>query len=366
MRGGRVLGGVLAAAVAGAVMTAAPAAWAGWQGDPLFGDVDGDHVTDRVTLAGGGPDECGVTVELGTGGGGYGPGTVHGYPDPSGGGGHCPDMGVVVDLGGDGTVELVLAWFDGRPPGVTHDLLVLRDYAPAGGFDAIFQPSYIGLADFNGDGRQDVYEWTDQGDGFRTFLNTEAGTLVPGPVEYCGGQPDFELADFDGNGATDVVIAFYEGWCGPFSGVVVVLDDGSTRYLEQDEWGDDGWEVDLVDLDGNGRPDVQTTNWSGTVRLFVNNGDGTFTPGIRAVEDRVTVGPTNRKRINVLDNDVVVPGTVLTVTTPPKYGTATVTAQNTIAYVRTDTSHDKRDIFGYRITSGAQTSDATIIVRVKK
>lgn len=362
MRAGRVLSGLLAAAVALAIGAAAPAAWAGWQGDPLHGDLNGDGIADRATLAGGGPDECGVTVELGNGNGGHGSPTVYAYPAP---GLYCPDMGVIVDLGGDGTVELVLAWFDGSPPGVDYDLLMLRNYTPAGGFNAIYQPSWIGLADFNGDGRQDVYEFTDQGEGFRTFLNTEAGTLVPGPVQFCSGWPQFELADFNGNGATDVAIAYFEGCSGPFSGVVVVLDDGTEVHLEQDQWGDELWALALVDHNGDNLPDIQTTaEYTGAVRLHVNNGDGTFTPGIRAVEDRVTVGPTNRKRINVLDNDITVPGTVITMTTPPRYGTVTVTAQNTIAYVRTDTTNTKRDIFGYRITAGGQTSTATIIVRV--
>jgi len=154
--------------------------FAGGQGDPLFGDVNGDGIVDRVTLVDGGPGLCDVSVALGDGSGGFGPPTTYTYAKP------------------------------GTPVGWW--------------VQAIYQPSEIALADFNGDGRQDVYEWTDQGDGFRTFLNTSDGRLVPGPVQFCSGRPDFELADFDADGAMDVLIAYIEGCSGPFMGVVVVLD----------------------------------------------------------------------------------------------------------------------------------------------
>ena len=158
-----------------------------YQGEPLSGDIDGNGVADRATLTKTSPATCDVVVELGLGGGRYGPKTTYSYPEPRNEEfdfGYCPDMGVIVDLGGDGVSELVLAWFDGSPdPENLGDLLVLENFQPVAGFSAIYQPSEIGLAEFNGDGLADVYEWTDQGDGFQSWLNTPGGELVEGP---CG------------------------------------------------------------------------------------------------------------------------------------------------------------------------------------
>jgi hypothetical protein len=251
-------------------------------GHPLEGDLDGDGVSDRATLQPNGPLACDVVVELGDGEGGYGAPTTYSYPVPTPSDPYCPDMGVVVDLGGDGATELVLAWFYGRPEGSDVDLLVLRDYTPAEGFAAMYVPSGIGVADFDGDGLQDVFEVTDEGEGFRTYLNTPDGVLVPGPVQVCSddGYPGWRLADFDLDGATDVVASFANSpfagcYGGAENGVVVVLDDGSEVLLQQDS--EIGWSATVVDVNEDGIPDVQTADLgTGQVTNFVGNGDGTF------------------------------------------------------------------------------------------
>jgi FG-GAP-like repeat len=249
------------------------------RGDPLLGDLNGDGITDRATLSVGGPKTCNVTVELGDGSGGYGPPTVYGYPNPGTSSTYCPDMGVIVDLGGDGTAEIVLAWFFGAPAGAA-DLLVLRDYSLTAGFQAIFQPSYIGLADFNGDGLQDVYEWTDQGEGFRSFLNTPSGQLVPGPVELCfqSSPRTLEFADFDGDGATDVLLAYVLDCDGP-GGVSVVLDDGTEVRLQTMDSPVRPWIANVVDAHHDGVLDVLTANRAtGEIELFLGDGAGNFKP----------------------------------------------------------------------------------------
>ncbi|RKR88059.1 hypothetical protein BDK92_2364 [Micromonospora pisi] len=354
----------LAVATALAVVGAAPSAWAGGQGDPLYGDLNGDGVVDRAVLAGGGADECGVQVSLGDGAGGYGAPTTYTYDTP-GEYGYCPDMGVVVDLGGDGTVELVLAWFDGRPPGVETDLLVLRDYQPAGGFDAIYQPSYIGLADFNGDGRQDVYQWTDQGDGFLTFLNTASGQLVRGPIEWCSGWPAYEFADFNRNGATDVLIAYFEGCGENFTGVVVLLDNGTAVELEGDPWGDSYWAATVVDANADGIPDVRTTNEStGEVTHFIGNGRGGFGAAPLADDDTASTKGTKKVDIPVLANDLYTSATKITIVTPPKYGKLQITSRRTVLYTPNG-QHTQSDKFVYRLTADGKTDIAGVTVRVK-
>jgi hypothetical protein len=359
---GAMIGATLSAAVvtAGVAMPVARAA----QGDPIYGDLNNDNLVDRVTLGVAPPDRCSVSVELAEPGGGYLPARRYRYAKPAAGPlAACPDLGVVVDLGGDGTVELVLAWFDGRPPGYTHDLLTLRNYIPSTGFDAIFQPSSIGLADFNGDGRQDVYEWTDQGDGFATYLNTAAGTLVPGPVKWCSGRPQFVLADVNRNGAMDVVIAYVEGCAAYFSGVVVVLDSGAVVNLEADILGEALWTVDVLDVNGDTIPDVVTENEvTGEITHFINDGNARFTPAPVANNDVAVVSAVKKSNIAVLVNDIATTATKLTIVTPPAYGRATVTSSRTVVYAP-NSSHGPTDRFVYRLTVDGKSDSAAVSVR---
>jgi hypothetical protein len=354
---------VVATATVAALGVTAPAR-AGAQDQPIVADVNGDGLADRNTLGrASGSGECVVQVELGLPGGGHGP--VHTYPYLSAP--YCPDMGVGINLDDDAPDELVVAWFAGRPPGIPHDLLALDNFAVSAGFRAIFQPSYVGTADFDGDGRQDIYEWTDQGDGFATYLNTGTGALTPGPVRYCSGRPDFRLADVDEDGATDVVIAYIEG-CGEyFTGVVVVLDDGTVVDLHGDPYGDDLWTVDVLDANGDTHPDVRTTSLvTGTQTLFLGTGTGDFHPAPTAVPDVARVSGSRPSVLTVLDNDFVTRAAVLTVVTPPRHGTVQVTGARTIIYRPYRSGHATTDRFVYQVSEQGRTSSAPVVLKITR
>ncbi|GAB2936381.1 hypothetical protein GCM10027280_25540 [Micromonospora polyrhachis] len=345
---------------------AAPAAWAGGVGDPMYGDLNADGLRDRASLGVVQPNRCVVKVELGKRGGGYKSPKTYTYLEDTGTDPiSCPDLGVAVDLGGDGSTELVLAWFAGRPPTADHDLLVLRNYQPAAGFDAIHQPSYIGLADFNGDGRQDVYQWTDQGEGFVTYLNTSSGGLTPGPVRWCAGWPQFRLADFNGNGAMDVVISYVEGCGDAASGVVVIRDDGTKNHIRREVPGENYWSVETQDLNGDGRPDlIVTDNGSDEVRHYLGNGDATFTESPRAVRDKVSINGSRKTKIAVLDNDYATTQAKISVVTAPQHGTVRVTSDRKVLYTPSS-GKATSDRFVYRLTEHGRTSNATVNVTVR-
>ncbi|MBF9133467.1 VCBS repeat-containing protein [Plantactinospora sp. S1510] len=356
---------VTAAVTIATVGAAAPAARAGWQDEPIIADVNGDGLADRNILGlVPGTSDCTVLVELGRPGGGYA--TARSYPYLSSAV-YCPDMGVGLNFDSDAPAELALTWFSGPPPSVSSTLLVLDDFAVSGGFDTIFQPSYIGTADFNGDGRQDIYEWTDQGNGFTTYLNTGTGTLTPGPLRYCSGRPQYELADFDRDGAMDVTIAYAEG-CGTyFTGVVVVLDDGTVVDLQGDPYGDESWTVATADVNGDGMLDVVTTNGSrGAQSVFIGTGTGRFVPAPRAVRDNPRVSGAKATGIRVLANDFATSGTKLTIVTAPVHGTVQVTTGRTVIYRphRNDTARSDR--FVYRLTQDGRSSNATVSLRIAR
>jgi hypothetical protein len=264
---------VLAAACAGlsSVLLTAPAAAA--PGSPLYGDVNGDGRVDQVVL-GSSAAGCTTTVRLGLAGGGYGVPVTRPYTLSEEDYMYCPDLGVVVDLGGDGQVELVLTFFDGTNGG--PGLLVLRDWTPSGGFEGQFQPSGIGTADFNGDGLMDVWQRTDQGEGFSTYLNTNDGRLVPGPLGFSSsGLFRVELTDFDGDGGTDV-LAYDGDFQDEYTDVLVGFGDG--RVVELHNLGDFDAYADASIVDGNGDalPDVRVLEPNGLDQVHLSNGDGTF------------------------------------------------------------------------------------------
>jgi len=356
---------VSATAVVAVASLSAPA-FAGGQGDPLLGDVDGDGRTDRATLVEFSAGRCGVDVELGEPGGGFGPPTHYSWADP-GEWGYCPDMGVIVDLGGEGDAELVLAYFHGRPDGVDDDLVVLENFTPAGGFQAIDQPSFLGLDNFNTDNLVDLYEWTDQGDGLITYLNTPSGQLVRGPVAFEGAVSfDFRLADFDRNGATDLLAVFDGHFAAnePFSGVVVVLDNGQRIFLHADPPdGSTFWAIDVLDANGDGKLDVRTESHdTGEVTHFIGDGRGGFRAAPDAVNDTVQVPYLGQKTISVLVNDAATTAATLEIVTPPAYGTIVRTTSKGFVY-RNTVKHD--DSFVYRLTVDGRSDTATATLRVR-
>ncbi|MFY1687623.1 Ig-like domain-containing protein [Plantactinospora sp. WMMB782] len=343
----------------------APPALAGWPDEPIVADVNGDGRPDRNMLgAAPGTSGCVVRVELGRPGGGYGPAQSYPYLSSAE---YCPDMGVGLDLDSDAADELVVTWFAGPPPSIDDTLLLLDGFRVIHGFRTIWQPSYIGTADFNGDGRQDVYEWTDQGDGFATYLATTGGTLVPGPVRYCSGRPQYQLADFDADGAMDVAIAYVEGCGAYFTGVVVVLDDGTVVDLRGDVHGDDFWTVSVADVNNDGFPDVLTTSdVTGARNVFVGTGTGTFRPAPTAIRDNAQISAVRATGIRVLANDFATSTTRVSIVSRPAHGTVQVTTGGTIVY-RPHAGHRARsDRFVYRLSEAGRTSNAAVSLRLTR
>src|SRR5256885_768103 len=195
-------------AVALALPLALPGtAAAGNRGEPIVADLNNDGLVDRATL---GPDTgvptgtptCTISVEIRRPNGTYRPPAVHSYTSPWTRQPFCPNMGEAINLGPLGQTELVLTHFNAsRQP----TLIALKNYQPVATFDGLEFPSTIRSADFNGDGRTDIWESTDQVERLRTFTNTGLGTLVPGPIDVCSRDPipQHVLADFNGDGGKD-------------------------------------------------------------------------------------------------------------------------------------------------------------------
>ncbi|MEV4760380.1 Ig-like domain-containing protein [Micromonospora sp. NPDC049559] len=350
----------------GALGGAWPGAWAGGRNEAITGDVNGDGFQDRIYLGSVAPASCSVIVQYGTPSGALRPPVAYTYlrPGLTGPETPCPDVGVAVNLvAADRVDDLVVAWFAGPPQTVPYNMLVLaRNFMPSFGLvQAIFQPTLMNTADFNGDHRPDVYSVTDQGQGFETYLSLGNGTLAPGPERWCAvGLLEYQLKDFDRDGGMDVLISFIEGCADHAPGVVVVLDDGSYQLLQHDLTFQRRWSAKVAYVNGDAIPDVRTVaGGSGEIEYFIGVGDGTFVASPRAVADRVTIVDNARTNIPVLANDYVTTSATVTIAEPPRYGTARVTSSRTVVYSPA-ASHPATDRFVYRVTQDGRSSTAAV------
>jgi hypothetical protein len=165
-----------------------------------------------------------------------------------------------------GTLNVVLADKTvGFAPGVRHD-----------GFD----PSYLAIADLNGDKLPDVVSQAYSGPVMS--LNAGGGALalptsfpLPSALLYRG----LATADFDGDGRSEMVIPTENPDDGPGAGVVLLKSNGAGDYAQQKL--DDGVNAKAVavgDVDGQAGPDLvvagNVPNGQGALHVLLNDGSG--------------------------------------------------------------------------------------------
>jgi hypothetical protein len=366
MRGKRITAAVVLATVA-AVGAVAPAARAQTPGDAIFGDVDGDGYQDRVFLGTTAPSSCSVVVQYGRPRGVLLPPAAYTYLRPGGTEVRCPDIGVAVDLDADGFDDLVVGWSGGPPPTITRNLLALgHDFMPAFGIATfVSRPRYMGTADFNGDGRPDVYALSSRNRGLETYYSLGDGTLTIGPISWCAADVEPVFKDFNKDGAAGALIA-YTGACTDGSnGVIKVRQDGAQDLLQYDPAGVRTWQAKVAYVNGDSWADIRTRDLAtGEIDYFIQRPDGSaaFVKSPTANHDRVTVSGDRALAIDVLANDYATTEARVTIVEPPKYGTAQVTSARTIVY-RPGGSHQASDRFVYRLTEGPNASNAAVNVR---
>jgi hypothetical protein len=204
--------------------------------------------------------------------------------------GRVPRGLVSADLDGDGNQDLVIAGGHAN----TVELL-LGDGSGSGlrrTLGARIAPFNVTVADLNADGRLDIAVANESnlavlrekgevsiffGDGSRDF--------TPGPTLRAGTHPaDIEAAELNGDGHVDLavvnwgsrdVVLYFGRGSGDFSAALSIPHGGVAAYS-----------LDVADLDGDGDTDLVVGDAGGDVRIFENDGGGTFEVGPVLAADR--------------------------------------------------------------------------------
>ncbi|MEP0987305.1 FG-GAP-like repeat-containing protein [Ekhidna sp.] len=147
------------------------------------------------------------------------------------------------------------------------------------------------VGDINGDGFDDLLlTVTNGGDdvmipGGEFGLNTSLATSVITDPDY--GSINSKLVDIDGDGDLDIVLHTVYDDANYYSEIDIHLNDGSGYFTPGGSFltgGENGGELALGDIDGDGSPDLITisgSNSGGTytsyLKIWTNDGSGTFT-----------------------------------------------------------------------------------------
>lgn len=144
-------------------------------------------------------------------------------------------------------------------------------------------PWFVGVGDFNDDGRDDLaFSWNVElfgGDELNLAVCFQDATGNLGaPVNLATGRitafaGSFRVADLDNDGDDDLV-------AGHDDGVSVFLSDGAGAFTGPvDYTSAEGTAVRVGDLDADGDLDLVTVGTSGALQVWLNNGAAAFSSG---------------------------------------------------------------------------------------
>jgi YD repeat-containing protein len=203
--------------------------------------------------------------------------------------GEAPGSVAIIDLNGDGKMDLVTA-----NEGTTSDISVIlaggngtflpaQSY-PAGDGGWFNGPQSIATGDLNGDGRIDLLTANPASDSLSIFFGNGDGTFQNQQRFEVGDNPLYvAAADVNADGKLDMVSANSSS-----RDVSVILGNGDgsfrpqLRYTAGNETSSGPVSVAAADTNGDGRVDViSRIGGSNDLSILLGNGDGTFQSQLR-------------------------------------------------------------------------------------
>lgn len=219
-------------------------------------------------------------------------------------GGYIAQGIAIADLRGHGKADIVVAdWWDPSTlQGVVGVLLQKADggFQPVVTYETGGAPGYgLAVADVNGDRIPDIVviscaptaSTCDSVDGVvSVLLGNGDGTFKPA-VTYDAGAvhtAGISIADVNGDGKPDLLVANYVGESNGDGTVAVLLGNGDGTFQPArlfDSGAQNANDVIAADVNGDGVPDLLVANrcdscGGGWLGVMLGNGDGTFQPAV--------------------------------------------------------------------------------------
>jgi hypothetical protein len=223
----------------------------------------------------------------------------------------------VQDINGDGKLDIVTSRQTWNQLGIYLNTSEDNNVSFA---DKIIIENVVGprpvFADLNGDGKidmvataylndgRDIYIYSNNSTEENIEFNLEFSVLAGGEPPAGGGDWNWSsanpaLADIDGDGKLDIIVT--NGNCGfgcSVSGVSVIrnISTDSELLFEYDysnfyQYQSNSWplRIGISDLNGDGKPDILTTDWLGGISIMLNSS----TEGNILLEDQMILGVGN-------------------------------------------------------------------------
>ncbi|MDX6365948.1 MAG: hypothetical protein QOK30_1024, partial [Nocardioidaceae bacterium] len=287
MRHGTVrlrLAGIAAAAMASAVLASPASALPTFAaqtavlvhagpGDVAVGDFDGDGHQDMAVANG---DQATVSIRLGTGTGSFTGSTSAATDFSTGNGG--PLAVVTGDFNSDGKLDLATA------NSGTNDISVLMGngdgtfVTPATHFStgSNSNPNSLAIGDFNEDGKLDLAVSLSDPGHVAVLLGTTPGSFgAPTTFTVSQAPTGVRVADFNGDGHDDIAVA--GGSSTGFVSVLLGTGSGSFAAPANLSVGANVRGIVVGDFNGDGSEDIAVTVAStATVAVFLATGGGSF------------------------------------------------------------------------------------------
>ena len=142
-------------------------------------------------------------------------------------------------------------------------------------FAAGLRPTFVTVADVNGDHKPDLVVGSDIRDTVSILLGNGDGTFQgPQTFDVGPGPSSVAVGDFSGDGKVDLAVA--DRWFGGSVNVLPGNGDGTFQPGTHYRLSQAPNAVLAADLTGAGKLDLVTANGGGTVSVLPSNGDGTF------------------------------------------------------------------------------------------
>jgi hypothetical protein len=244
-----------------------------------IGDLDGDGFGDIVAthyeLPDGTPDST-LSVWLGHGDGTFGSRSTWLT-------GRHPNQVELADLDSDGHLDIVVVDHYDYADAPDDGLSLSR-----GNGDGTFEPfvpvtigrevEYFEVVDFDGNGLADLAIQMRGGDSLLVLMANGFGAYARSALRPGGSVLGVTTGDFDGDGDPDVAAGFESGI--PDHALVLLgHGDGTFTAGPSVETSFAGYVARAADLDLDGHLDlISATGWSNSYRMLRGHGDGTFEP----------------------------------------------------------------------------------------